>query len=111
MIPNKELQDLTLAIKKSSEYTEMMSFRKRVMENQRYGRQMYIFEREHARLYNMGLPEAELSLKLKKLYVDYKGLLEAEEVKKYVESTRIYQKMIFESITYLNRNLELNKVY
>jgi hypothetical protein len=111
MIPNKELLDLTQAIKRSSEYTEMMSFRKRVMENQRYGRQMYIFEREHARLFNMGLPEAELSLKLKKLYTDFKGLLEAEEVKKYVEATRIYQKMIFESIAYLNRSLELSRIY
>jgi hypothetical protein len=111
MIPNKEMQELAQAIKRSSEYAEMSSLRKRVMEHPRYGRQMYMFEREHARLYNMGLPEAELTVKVRKLYAEFKGLLEAEEVRKYVEATRVYQKMIMETFTYLNRNLELNRVY
>jgi hypothetical protein len=111
MIPNKELQELTQAIKRSSEYAEMSNLRKRVMEHPRYGRQMYFFERENARLYGMGLPEAELTVRLKKLYTEFKGLLEVEEVKKYMESTRVYQKMIVESITYLNRSLEFNRVY
>jgi len=111
MIPSKELQELAAAIKKTPEYIQMAALRRNAMLNPRYGRQMYFFEREHARLYNMGLPEAEISARLKKLYSDFRGLLEAEEIKKYVESARAYQKLVTESIAYLNKNLELNRAY
>lgn len=111
MLPNKELQELALAVKKSSEYNEMTALRKKAMGHPRYGRQMYIFEREHARLYSLGLTEAELAVRMKKLYSEFKGLFEAEEIRRYIESTRIYQKLVIEIMTYLNRNLEVNRVY
>ena len=111
MIPNKELLELAQALKRSAEYTEMMRLRRRVVGHPRYGRQALFFEREHARLYNMGLPEAEMALRIKKLYTDFRDLLQEEEVKRFVESTRIYQKLIMDCIAYLNRNLEVSRAY
>jgi cell fate (sporulation/competence/biofilm development) regulator YlbF (YheA/YmcA/DUF963 family) len=106
MIPNKELQELAQALKRSAEYSEMMQLRRRVLEHPRFGRQMMMFEREHARLYGLGLPQPEIELRQKKLYADFRALLAEEEVKRFFEASHIYQKMISESITYLNRQLD-----
>lgn len=111
MIPNKELQELAQALKRSAEYTEMMQLRKRVIEHPKYGRQMMMFEREHTRLYNLGLQQVDVEPRLKKLYADYHTLLNEVEVKRFIESTHVYQKMIGECITYLNKNLEITRVY
>lgn len=111
MIPNKELTELAQALKRSSEYTEMMQLRRRILEHPRLGRQMMMFEREHARLYNLGLQQVDIEQRLRKLYTDYKALLDEPEVKKFIESTHVYQKMIGECISYLNKNLEASKTY
>ncbi|MGI5849335.1 MAG: YlbF family regulator [Christensenellales bacterium] len=106
MVPNKELQELAQALKRSAEYNEIMRLRKKVLEHPRYGRQMLIFEREHGRIHGMNLQAAELSARLKKLYDDFKDLLQEEDVRKFMEAGRAYQKMISESIAYLNRVLD-----
>ena len=111
MIPNKELQELAQALKRTAEYNEMLQLRKRVIEHPRLGRQMIMFEREHTRLYNLGLQQVDVEPKLKKLYTDYNALLNEAEVKKFIESTHVYQKMIAECISYLNKNLETGKSY
>jgi cell fate (sporulation/competence/biofilm development) regulator YlbF (YheA/YmcA/DUF963 family) len=111
MIPNKELQELAQALKRSAEYNEMMQLRRHVLEHPRFGRQMLMFEREHARLYSLGLAQAEAELRQKKLYAEYRALLAEEEVKRFIESTRAYQRMVSESIAYLTRLLETNRVY
>ncbi len=111
MIPNKELQELAQALKRSAEYGEMMRLRRKVMEHPRYGRQMLMFEREHARLYNLGMQQADIELRLKKLYSDYRAVLAEEDVKKFIESTRAFHRMVGESIAYLNRLVETSRVY
>lgn len=111
MIPNKELQELAQALKRSAEYNEMTQLRRRVLEHPRFGRQMLMFEREHARLYSLGLQQADIALREKKLYMDYRAMLAEEEVKRFIESTHAYQKMISESIAYLNRLLEASRAY
>jgi len=111
MIPSKEVQELAQALKRSAEYTEMIRLRRKVMGHPRYGRHMLYFEREQARLYNMGLPETEVDVRLKKLYTEFRELLGVEDVKSYIESARVYQRSIMESIAYLNRNLEVSRIY
>ncbi len=111
MMPNKELQELAQALKRSSEYTEMMQLRRQIMENPRLGRPMMMFEREHTRLYNLGLQQVDIEPRLKKLYTDYQTLLAEAEVKRFIESTHIYQKMIGDCISYLNKNLEISRGY
>lgn len=106
-MPSKELMELVRALTQTPEYTEMMRVRKRVMENMQVARQMSAFEREHARLYGMGISEAERAERLKKLYADYSPLLEREDVKGFTAAVRQYQKMVSESIAYLNRHLDL----
>lgn len=110
MIPSKELQELAQALKRSAEYVEMMQLRRRVIENPKFGRQMLMFERERARLYSMGLQREEVAQREKKLFADYRALLAEDEVKKFIEATRVYQNMITESMEYLNRLLE-NRSY
>ncbi len=111
MIPNKELQDLAQALKRSAEYIEMMQVRRRVLENPRFGRQMLMFERERARLYSLGLQREDVAQREKKLFADHRALLAEEEVKRFIEATHTYQNMISESIEYLNRMLEVNRSY
>lgn len=111
MIPNKELQELAQALKRSAEYTEMMQQRRRLIEHPRFGRMMMMFEREQARLFSLGLEEAELEQKMKKLYTDYQTFLAEADVKKFIEMTHIYQRMLGECISYLNKNLEVNRGY
>ena len=111
MIPNKELQELAQALKRSSEYTEMIQLRRQVMGHPRFGRQMMMFEREHTRIFSQGLQQADAEQRLKKLYADYRTLLAEAEVKKFMESTQAYQKMIGECISYLNKSLEINRAY
>jgi hypothetical protein len=111
MLPNKELQELAQAFKRSAEYNEMAQQRRRVLEHPRFGRQMLMFERERARLYSLGLQQAEAALREKKLYADYRALLAEEEVKKFIEATHGYQRMVSESIAYLNKLLEANRGY
>jgi cell fate (sporulation/competence/biofilm development) regulator YlbF (YheA/YmcA/DUF963 family) len=111
MIPNKELQELAQALKRSAEYIEMMQLRRRVLEHPKFGRQMLMFERERTRLYSLGLQQADIDLREKKLFTDYRTLLAEEEVKRFIEATHAYQKMVSESIAYLNRLLEANRAY
>ena len=107
MIPGRELSELVRALTQSTEYSEMMRVRKKVMENMQIARQMSAFEREHARLYNLGISEAERAERLKKLYADYGPLLEREDVRGLTVAVRQYQKMVSDSIAYLNRHLDM----
>ena len=100
--------ELVRALMQTTEYTEMIRIRRKVMENVQIARQMGTFEREHARLYALNLSETERSERLKKLYADYSPLLEREEVKGFTAAVRQYQKMMSESIVYLNRHLDMN---
>lgn len=111
MIPNKEIQELAQALKRSAEYIEMMRLRRKVMEHPRFGRQMLMFEREHTRLYSPGLQQADISPRLKRLYADFRELLAEEEVKRFIESTHAYQKVVADSLAYLNKLLETGRVY
>lgn len=111
MIPNKEIQELAQAFKRSAEYNEMMRLRRKVMEHPRFGRHMLMFEREHSRLYSLGLKQADISPKLKKLYSDFHALLSEEDVKKFTESAQVYQKMVNDSLTYLTKLLEAGRTY
>ena len=104
MMPNKELQELANALKHTSEYEQMVKLRRNVTNN--YRQHMMSFEREHTRLYRQNLPEAEMVARLKELYVQYKGFLEKEEVRSFLEAARTYQKLVSECIAYLNRLLE-----
>ncbi len=111
MIPNKEVQELAQALKRSAEYSEMMRLRRKVMEHPRFGRQMLMFEREHSRLYSLGPQQPDVAQRLKKLYSDFRGVLAEEEVKKFIDSSRAYQKLISETITYLNKLLDSGRIY
>lgn len=111
MMPNKELQELAQALKRSSEYTEMMQLRRRILGHPRLGRLMTMFEREQSRIYSLGLQQSDIEQRLKKLYADFQELLAEAEVKKFIDSARMYQKMIGECISYLNRSLENNRGY
>ena len=107
MMPTKELAELVRALTQTAEYSEMMRIRKKVMENMQIARQMGAFEREHTRLHALNISETERSERIKKLYGDYSPLLEREEVKGFIAAVRQYQKMVSESITYLNRHLDM----
>ncbi len=111
MIPNKELQELAQALKRSSEYTEMMQIRRQTMEHPRLGRLLMMFEREQKRIFGSGLQQAEIEQKLKKLYDDYQTFLDEPGVKKFMESAHSYQKMIGECMSYLNKSLDISSAY
>lgn len=104
MTPNKELQELANALRKTPEYEQMMSRRKDIMT--KYRQMMTGFEREHTQLYRQNLPEADMIARLKALYEKYKGFLEQQDVRGFLEAARNYQKLVSESIAYLNRLLE-----
>ena len=108
MMPTKELTELVRALTQTQEYSEMMRVRKKVMENMQISRQMNAFEREHARINGLNISEAERIERVKKLYTDYVPLLEREDVKGFTTAVRQYQKMISDSITYLNRHLDIS---
>ncbi len=107
MLPKKELQELANALKASSEYTDTIRLRRRIMESQ-MGRTMQTFEREHTRILNLGLPEKEAAERLKKLYADYGTFLEQPAVKEYIKTSQSYQKTISESFGYLNSLLDMS---
>ena len=107
MMPTKELQELVRALTQSSEYAEMMRVRKKVMENMQIARQMSAFEREYARLNSFNMSESERAERVKKLNADYSPLLEREEIKGFIGAVNQYQKMLSESIAYLNRHLDM----
>ena len=104
MTPNKELQELAAALKKTPEYEQMMSRRTNLMA--KYRQMMTGFEREHSQLYRQKMPEADMIARLKALYAKYKDFLEQEDVRGFLEAARNYQKLVSESIAYLNRLLE-----
>ncbi len=104
MTPNKELQELAAALKKTPEYDQMMSRRRGLMTN--YRQMMASFEREHSQLYHQKLSEADMIARLKALYAKYKDFLEQEDVRSFLGAARNYQKLVSESISYLNRLLE-----
>lgn len=108
MMPTKELTELVRALTQSQEYSEMMRVRKKVMENMQIARQMSAFERDFARLYAMNISENERAERMRRLYAEYSPLLEREDVKGFTVAVRQYQKMVSDSITYLNRHLDMN---
>ena len=104
MTPNKELQELASALKKTPEYEQMMNRRTNIMT--KYRQMMSSFEREHSQLYRQKLPEEDMIARLKALYAKYKDFLEQEDVRGFLEAARNYQKLVSDSISYLNRLLE-----
>lgn len=106
MMPSKELSALVRALMQTPEYTEMMRVRKKVMENMQLARYMNTFEREHARIQGLNITEAERAERLKRLSADYSPMLEREEVKGFTTAVRQYQKMLTESIAYINHHLD-----
>ena len=104
MTPNKELQDLAAALRKTPEYEHMMNRRKLLMT--KYRQMMTGFEREHSQLYRQRMPEADMLMRLKALYAKYKDFLEQEDVRSFLEAARSYQKLVSDSISYLNKLLE-----
>jgi cell fate (sporulation/competence/biofilm development) regulator YlbF (YheA/YmcA/DUF963 family) len=108
MKPLKELKELAHALTQTTEYAEMIRYRKKVMENTVLGRQMLAFEREHARLENLNLPAADTSARLKKLYEGCKDFFENADIQNLLAATQRYQRMISDCITYLNRFLDVN---
>ena len=104
MTPNKELQELADALKRTPEYEQMMAQRKNVMA--KYRQMMTGFEREHTQLYRQKLSEADMIARLKALYEKYRDFLGQDDVRVFLEAARNYQKLVSESISYLNRLLE-----
>lgn len=108
MLAKKELQELAHVLKTAPEYTEMVRQRRKIMGNPRLSRQMLNFEREHTRLINLNLTVEEVNTRLEKLHEVYKDFFEQQDIKEYIEATQNYQKMIFESIDYLNSLLDIS---
>jgi len=104
MMPQKELQELANALKRTQEYDQMLACRRKVMAQ--YRQMMSSFEREHAQLYRQKLPEAEMISRLKALYAKYKDFLGKDDVREFLEAARTYQKLVSECVSYLNRLLE-----
>ncbi len=104
MMPQKELQELADALKKTPEYERMMASRRSVMNQ--YRQLMSAFEREHAQLYRQKLPEAEMISRLKALYAKHRNFLEKQEVREFLEAARTYQKLVSACVLQLNRLLE-----
>jgi hypothetical protein len=102
----KELQGLAQALKATPEYVGMADQRRKLMRDPALGRQMMSFEKEHTRLLNMDLREEEASSRLDKLYAEYKGFLEHQDVKIYIQAALGYQSMVAENIKFLNGLLE-----
>ena len=108
MLPRKELQELARALKTTPEYTEMVQQRKKIMLNQRLNRMMISFEREYIWLLNLDLSEEDKATRLNKLYLNYKDFLKQEEVRSYIEATHRHQKVISDSIRFLNGLLDVS---
>ncbi len=108
MMPGKELSALVNALMQTPEYTEMMRVRKKITENMQLARSMNAFEREHARIQSMNIPETERAERLKRLFAEYNAMLEREEVKGFTAAVRQYQKMLSESFAYIDRQLDPN---
>jgi hypothetical protein len=104
MIPQKELQELANALKKTPEYDRMMAGRRSVTAQ--YRQTLPAFEREHAQLYRQKLPEAEMISRLKALYAKYRDFLEKQEMREYLEAVRAYRKLVSACVLQLNRLLE-----
>jgi cell fate (sporulation/competence/biofilm development) regulator YlbF (YheA/YmcA/DUF963 family) len=98
MVLRKELQELAQALKATQEYADMAGQRRKIMRDPSLGRQMQSFEREHTRILNLELGEQEVVTRLEKLYAQYKGFLEHQDVRTYIKSTESYQKMVAENI-------------
>jgi cell fate (sporulation/competence/biofilm development) regulator YlbF (YheA/YmcA/DUF963 family) len=106
MLAKKQLQELAIALKATPEYTEMIRQRRKIMSSPPLSRLMQNFEKEHRRLLNLDLPEKEAAAKLEKLYTDNRNFLESEDIRRYIKTTRDYQKMVLENINYLNMMLD-----
>jgi cell fate (sporulation/competence/biofilm development) regulator YlbF (YheA/YmcA/DUF963 family) len=104
MVPQKELQELANALKKTGEYENMMQNRRNVMN--KYRQMMTGFEREHAQLYRQKLSEEEMISRLKALYAKYQDFLGKDDVLQFLEAARTYQKLVSECVAQLNRLLE-----
>lgn len=109
MILRKELQQLATALKSAKEYTDMASLRKSIMNSPGLSKLMANFEREHSRLISLNLSDADAAARFKKLYSDYEGFLEKQEIKNYIKATQAYHNMIAENISYLNSLLDITK--
>lgn len=110
MLLRHELQQLAAALKSTQEYTKMVALRKKIMADPSMGRLMMTFEKEHMRVLNLDLPEAETAARLQKLYADYASFLEKQDVRDYVKATQDYQIMIAENIKFLNSLLDAGAV-
>ena len=110
MLPKKELQALASAIRATPEYAQVISLRRKLLGNPQLGVHMQNFEREHTRILSAGVPEEEISSRLKKLYADHQSFLDHEEVRNYVQATQAYHQMVSTGMQYLNELLDISRV-
>jgi cell fate (sporulation/competence/biofilm development) regulator YlbF (YheA/YmcA/DUF963 family) len=109
MIPNKELQDLARALTNTSEYTEMLKSRKRILENPVLGKRMMALDREQERIAGSHLSAEAASEQIKKLHAQYKDFLENNDVKAFINAADLCQKMIDDCFDRLNKALEIKQ--
>lgn len=106
MIPNKELQDLARALSQTAEFTEMIKHRWALSANMQLSRQMQYFEKEQERIISANGTAEEISGRIKRLLADNKALLDKEEVKNYLSSTRAYQNMMSDCFAALYKAMD-----
>ena len=108
MIPNKELQELARALLNTSEYTEMIKSRKKILDNSVLGRRMLAFEKEQSRLINSNMAPAAVTEQLNKLQAEYKDFLDHSDVENFVNTAYVCQKMIDNCFIMLNEAIEIH---
>lgn len=106
MLPNKELQDLARAMSQTAEFAEMIKHRRNLSGNMQLSRQMQYFEKEQERIISGTGTAAEISGRIKRLLADNKALLEKEEIKNYLSSTRGYQNLMSECVAALYKAMD-----
>lgn len=109
MIPKPQLHELAKALRATPEYTQMAQLRAQLLSDPQLGRQMQAFEREHAQLLALDLPEEQINKRLKTLYETNKAFLDTPQIKQYSNATQSYHNMIAQSIGYLNDLLDMRQ--
>ena len=100
MVAKQELQALAGALKSTPEYVTVIRMRQRILGSP-MGTMMLGFEREHKRLSALRLPEQAAADRMKRLYTNYRSFLEHPAVKEYIRSAQTYERVVSESIEYL----------
>lgn len=108
MIPGRELQELAQALLKTSEYSEMIKSRKKILDNPLLSKQMLEFEKEQIRILNSNMPNENISEQLKRLRVKYRNFIEHSDVGNFINAANACQKMIDNCCVTLNKAIEIH---